>query len=69
MISKLQKPIDSGFNSKSDAREITKGVDLNGKIAIVTGGYSGIGPNARVTTSYNSNFPIQIDTFCYLTSI
>jgi len=43
MISKLQKPIDSGFNSKSDAREITKGVDLNGKIAIVTGGYSGIG--------------------------
>ena len=34
MISKLQKPIDSGFNSKSDAREITKGVDLNGKIAI-----------------------------------
>ena len=43
MISKLQKPIDSGFNSKSDAHAITKGIDLNGKIAIVTGGYSGIG--------------------------
>ena len=43
MISKLQKPINSGFNSKSNAREITKDVDLNGKIAIVTGGYSGIG--------------------------
>ena len=43
MISKLQKPIDSGFNSKSNAHEITKDVDLNGKIAIVTGGYSGIG--------------------------
>ena len=43
MISKLQKPIDSGFNSKSNAHEITKDIDLNGKIAIVTGGYSGIG--------------------------
>ena len=43
MISKLQTPIDSGFNSKSNAHEITKDVDLNGKIAIVTGGYSGIG--------------------------
>ena len=43
MISKLQKPINSGFNSKSNAHEITKDVDLNGKIAIVTGGYSGIG--------------------------
>ena len=43
MISKLQKPINSGFNSKSNAHEITKDIDLNGKIAIVTGGYSGIG--------------------------
>ena len=43
MISSLQKPISSGFNSKSNAHEITKDVDLNGKIAIVTGGYSGIG--------------------------
>ena len=43
MISKLQKPINSGFNSKSNAHEITKDINLNGKIAIVTGGYSGIG--------------------------
>ena len=43
MISSLQKPISSGFNSKSNANDITKDVDLNGKIAIVTGGYSGIG--------------------------
>ena len=43
MITSLQKPISSGFNSKSNAHEITKDVDLNGKIAIVTGGYSGIG--------------------------
>ena len=43
MISKLQKPLDSGFNSKTRADEITKDIDLTGKIAIVTGGYSGIG--------------------------
>jgi NAD(P)-dependent dehydrogenase (short-subunit alcohol dehydrogenase family) len=43
MISKLQKPLDSGFNSKTHADEITKDIDLTGKIAIVTGGYSGIG--------------------------
>ena len=43
MISKLQKPLDSGFNSKTNADEITRNIDLNEKIAIVTGGYSGIG--------------------------
>jgi NAD(P)-dependent dehydrogenase (short-subunit alcohol dehydrogenase family) len=43
MISNLQKPIISGFDSKSDADKIVKEKDLGGKIAIVTGGYSGIG--------------------------
>ncbi len=43
MISHLQKPIISGFDSKSDADKIVKEEDLSGKIAIVTGGYSGIG--------------------------
>ena len=43
MISNLQKPIISGFDSKSDADKIVKEIDLSGKIAIVTGGYSGIG--------------------------
>jgi NAD(P)-dependent dehydrogenase (short-subunit alcohol dehydrogenase family) len=43
MISKLQKPIESGFNAKTNADEIIKNIDLNEKIAIVTGGYSGIG--------------------------
>ena len=43
MISNLQKPIISGFDSKSNADEIIKEIDLSGKIAIVTGGYSGIG--------------------------
>jgi NAD(P)-dependent dehydrogenase (short-subunit alcohol dehydrogenase family) len=38
-----QAPIWSGFNSSSTAAEVVKGIDLVGKIAIVTGGYSGLG--------------------------
>ena len=43
MISKQQKPTQSGFHAKTNADEITKEIDLSGKLAIVTGGYSGIG--------------------------
>ncbi|MDI1328820.1 oxidoreductase [Pseudomonas sp.] len=39
----LQNPIHSDFNAASTAAEVMAGVDLTGKIAIVTGGYSGIG--------------------------
>jgi NAD(P)-dependent dehydrogenase (short-subunit alcohol dehydrogenase family) len=39
----LQKPIHSGFSASSTAEEVIRGVDLSGKIAIVTGGYAGIG--------------------------
>lgn len=39
----LQKPINSGFNAASSAEEVIKGINLNGKVAIVTGGYSGLG--------------------------
>lgn len=38
-----QKPTGSGFGPKTTAREVMAGVDLAGKIAVVTGGYSGIG--------------------------
>lgn len=38
-----QKAIHSGFNGKSTAQEVIAGIDLTGKVAIVTGGYSGIG--------------------------
>lgn len=39
----LQQPIGSGFNATSTTTEVIKGIDLTDKIAIVTGGYAGIG--------------------------
>ena len=39
----VQAPIHSGFGSQTTAREVLGNRDLKGKIAIVTGGYSGIG--------------------------
>jgi len=38
-----QEPIHSGFNAKTTATEALGGIDLHGKTAMVTGGYSGIG--------------------------
>src|SRR5260221_5683882 len=39
----MQQPIGSGFGAASTADDVIKGIDLSGKVAIVTGGYSGIG--------------------------
>lgn len=38
-----QHKIGSGFGATSTAEEVLRGVDLDGKLAIVTGGYSGLG--------------------------
>ncbi|MFT6044293.1 MAG: hypothetical protein ACI8WL_001791, partial [Polaribacter sp.] len=42
MISEQQKPVNSGFGAKSEPAEVMAGINLSGKIAVVTGGYSGI---------------------------
>ena len=44
-----QQPIGSGFSAASTAEEVIRGIDLTGRTAIVTGGYSGLGrETARV---------------------
>jgi NAD(P)-dependent dehydrogenase (short-subunit alcohol dehydrogenase family) len=39
----IQAPINSPFAMRSTALEVIDGIDLSGKIALVTGGYSGLG--------------------------
>ncbi|WP_109700593.1 SDR family NAD(P)-dependent oxidoreductase [Chitinophaga deserti] len=39
----LQHPIGTGFNAQSTTSDVIKGVSLSGKVAIVTGGNTGIG--------------------------
>lgn len=38
-----QQPLGSGFGARTTASEALDGIDLTGKLAIVTGGYSGLG--------------------------
>jgi len=38
-----QHKIGSGFGAQSTAAEVIEGIDLGGKLAVVTGGYSGVG--------------------------
>jgi NAD(P)-dependent dehydrogenase (short-subunit alcohol dehydrogenase family) len=38
-----QHKIGSGFGAQSTAAEVLAGIDLRGKLALVTGGYSGLG--------------------------
>lgn len=47
-----QHPIGSGFGHGSTAMDVVAGLDLHGKTAIVTGGYSGLGlETARALSS------------------
>ncbi|MGW4300484.1 SDR family NAD(P)-dependent oxidoreductase [Streptomyces sp. NPDC004376] len=38
-----QHPVGSGFGAHSTAEDVLHGIDLTGKLAVVTGGYSGLG--------------------------
>ncbi|MFE2297299.1 SDR family NAD(P)-dependent oxidoreductase [Streptomyces sp. NPDC059445] len=42
-MSTAQHKIGSGFGARSTADDVLEGIDLSGKLAIVTGGYSGLG--------------------------
>lgn len=39
----LQRPLSTGFTAQSTTNDVIKGINLTGKVAIVTGGNAGIG--------------------------
>jgi len=42
-MSTPQIPLNAGFGPATTAQEVMRGIDLTGRIALVTGGYSGLG--------------------------
>ncbi|MFC5142260.1 SDR family NAD(P)-dependent oxidoreductase [Actinomycetospora rhizophila] len=46
MTAAAQHPIGSGFGTRTTAAEVLDGIDLTGRLAVVTGGYSGLGLEA-----------------------
>jgi NAD(P)-dependent dehydrogenase (short-subunit alcohol dehydrogenase family) len=45
-MSTAQTPLGSGFGARTTATEVLAGIDLTGRIAVITGGYSGLGLEA-----------------------
>ena len=42
-VPSAERPVGSGFGAATTAAEVVAGIDLTGRLAVVTGGYSGIG--------------------------
>ena len=58
-----QVPTESGFVAKTDGVDVVQGVDLAGKVAIVTGGYSGIGlETTRVLAAKGAKVVVPVRT-------
>ena len=61
-----QHPVGSGFGYRSTSTEVLDGIDLTGRLAIVTSGYSGLGLEstralAGQAKSANSPFAVHLD--------
>lgn len=60
---RMQKPIPSGFGPGTTAEEVIQGHDLSGTIAIVTGGYSGLGlETTRVLAGAGATVVVPVRT-------
>lgn len=57
----FQKPLGSGFNATSTTSDVIQGIDLTGKLAIVTGGNTGIGLET-VKTLANAGATVIVPT-------
>lgn len=61
----LQQPLGSGFGISSTAADVIPGINLAGKLAVVTGGYSGLGQEtARVLLGAGARvilFAVELD--------
>jgi hypothetical protein len=60
----LQQPIGSGFHAGSTSDEVIKGINLHDKIAIVTGGNTGIGLETVKSLSKQAQQSLCLQGMC-----
>lgn len=63
MMSSVQIPLQSGFDHRSTAQDVLAGIDLADRVAIVTGGYSGLGlETTRALTQAGAQVIVPVRT-------